>query len=39
MLCRGIEHGVEELLGHPASPAPSMTAATAETETEPQPAP
>ena len=39
VLCRGIEHGVEELLGHPASPAPSMTAATAETETEPQPAP
>jgi diacylglycerol O-acyltransferase / wax synthase len=35
LLCRGIEKGVEQLLGRPASPAPSQLAAK---EPEPQPA-
>ena len=35
VLCRGIERGVEQLLGKPASPAPRMAAAE---EAEPQPA-
>jgi diacylglycerol O-acyltransferase / wax synthase len=41
VLCRGIERGVEQLLGRPASPPPRAAAATveAEAEAEPQPAP
>ena len=39
VLCRGIEHGVEQLLGRPASPAPRPAAAGAEAEAEPQAAP
>ncbi len=39
VLCRGIERGVEQLLGRPASPPPRAAAATVEAEAEPQPAP